>query len=240
MISPPPSFGAIDRGLWAARRALLELGDARRRGGLVRIGPARPEVALTFDDGPDPRYTPAILDVLKARGARATFFLLGRHVEAFPSLARRVAAEHEVGCHSFDHARGLTRSLSTFRDDAARCRVAFERELGLVPRLYRFPWGDAGAVEPSDVLALEGMRCIGWTGSSGDDTLEPRGIVARIARYVAPGSILLLHDGVAPGSVRRSTRDATVTALPAILDLVAARGLRAVSVGELLCDSRFR
>ena len=215
------------------RRMLLELKGRHALGGAVAIGPARPEVALTFDDGPDPAWTPAVLDILSARRVRATFFLLGLHVERGPDLARAVAAAHEIGCHSYGHARATVSSLEAFRSDVARFRAAARGLAGDV-RFYRFPWGDRGVVQPADVLALEGMTCVHWSASAGDDTLDADRIVARIERRLEPGAILLLHDGVAPGSVRRKSREETVRALPRLLDAIEARKLRPVTVGELL------
>jgi peptidoglycan-N-acetylglucosamine deacetylase len=203
-------------------------------GGSVAFGPARPQVALTFDDGPDARWTPAILDILAERGVRATFFVLGMHVERAPELARAVAAGHEIGCHSHAHERDGVASMSAFRADVARFRAVVGREVGVDPRFYRFPWGDRGRIEPWDVLALERMTCVHWSASGGDDALDADAIVARVRRRLEPGAILLLHDGVAPGSVRRGSRDETVRALPGVLDAIAASGLRPVTVGELL------
>jgi peptidoglycan/xylan/chitin deacetylase (PgdA/CDA1 family) len=204
-------------------------------GGAIAMGPARRQVALTFDDGPDPTWTPPILDILAAHRVRATFFLLGAHLERAPDLARQIAATHEIGCHSYAHARASVASLADFRADVARFRGVADRELGVEARFYRFPWGDRGRVQPADVLALERMRCVHWSASGGDDTLDADRIVARITRRLHGGAIVLLHDGVAPGSVRRQTRDETVRALPGVLAAIRARGLEAVTLSELLC-----
>lgn len=222
----------------ALRRAALAIKGRVLHRGAVVMGPPRPEVALTFDDGPSRDHTPAILDALRSRGARATFFVLGLHVEREPDIARRVAAEHEIGCHSYAHARDTVQSLDRFRDDIARCKQVLERELGVCPRYYRFPWGDPGRVPPRDVEALFGMTCVHWSGGGGEEHGDPDAIVRIAARALEPGAILLLHDGLAPGSVYPRPRDATVAALPRLLDAIAARGLRAVTVGELLDPER--
>ncbi len=201
--------------------------------GVVMSGPRRPEIALTFDDGPSPEHTPPVLDALAARGARATFFVLGAHVEAHPELARRVAAAHEIGCHSYDHRREVVHSLGAFREDVDRCRRLLARELAVSPRWYRFPWGDPGRVAPRDVLALEGMRCVGWSASA-DEGRAPEAMAVALARALEPGAILLLHDGLAPGSVLGKPRRTTALGLPLLLDAVAAAGLRPVTLSELL------
>jgi peptidoglycan/xylan/chitin deacetylase (PgdA/CDA1 family) len=202
--------------------------------GVVMHGPPRPEVALTFDDGPSRAHTPAILDVLRDRGARATFFVLGSHVEQEPEIARRVAAEHEIGCHSYAHARAAVQSLDAFRADLDRCREVLSRELGVAPRYYRFPWGDPGRISPRYVEEELGMECIHWSGGGGEERYDAEDLARHVARALEPGAILLLHDGLAPGSVYPRPRDTTVAALPLILDAIAAAGLRPVTVSELL------
>ncbi|MDI1447440.1 polysaccharide deacetylase family protein [Polyangium sp. 6x1] len=202
--------------------------------GLVMHGPARPEVALTFDDGPDPENTPAILDVLASRGARATFFLLGTAVERWPDLARRVHAEQEIGCHSYAHDRSAVNDLEAFRVDTEKALDLFDREVRARPRHYRFPWGNAGRIRPRDVERLFGMVCVHWSGGGFDERSDAPAIVRNIEDALEPGAILLLHDGCAPGSVYVGSREPTVRALPRILDALDARGLRAVTVGELL------
>lgn len=200
-------------------------------------GPPRPEIAITFDDGPSRDYTPPILDILSARGTRATFFALGMHVEREPEIARRVAAEHEVGCHSYAHARETVGSLSAFRADVARCKEVMERELGVLPRHYRFPWGDRGKIEPKDVLTLEGMTCVHWSGS-GEERFDADRIARSLDPFLEPGAILLLHDGLAPGSLYPRPRDPTIAALPRVLDAIEARGLKPVTLTELLDPAR--
>jgi peptidoglycan/xylan/chitin deacetylase (PgdA/CDA1 family) len=219
--------------LVAARRALLAVKGRALLGGAVMIGPARPEVALTFDDGPSLAHTPAILEILRARGARATFFVLGRHVEEHPGLAREVAAEHEIGCHSYAHGREVARSVDAFRADLDRCRDVLGRELGLWPAYYRFPWGDPGVVGPRGARAAGGLATVHWSVSL-DEQRGADAIVAGLERRLDPGAIVLLHDGLAPGSVYPVPRDETVRALPRILDRLEARGLRAVTLRELL------
>lgn len=225
----PPSVPALPSGLrlyHAARGALL-------LGGVVMHGPRRPAVALTFDDGPDPAWTPPILDALRARGARATFFLLGKHVEAHPELAREVAREHEVGCHSYDHDRAMVSDPAHFSADLARCRRLFEDVLGRSPTLYRFPWGHRGRMKPRQLSRTEGLTCVHWSASA-EEHRGADAIVHAITPRLVPGAIVLLHDGLVAHSVHPVPRDETVRAVPRLLQALAARGLAAIPVGELL------
>jgi peptidoglycan-N-acetylglucosamine deacetylase len=218
----------------ALRRAMRSVRSRVFHGGAVMHGPPRPEVALTFDDGPTPEHTPAILDILRQRNARATFFVVGSFLERSPEIGRRILDEQEIACHSYAHDRRVVDDLETFRQDTLRALDVFDRTLGIRPRYYRFPWGHRGRIILLDVHRLFGMQCIHWSGH-GRDILEPEDrIVHYISAALEPGAILVLHDGSAPGSIYPGSRVPTVNALPRILDAVQAAGLRPVTVGTLL------
>jgi uncharacterized protein (TIRG00374 family) len=208
--------------------------NARLFGRVIGTGfSPSPKVAITFDDGPSPEHTPAVLDALRAAGARSTFFVLGRHVRAHPELARRIVAEgHELASHGDDH------SLLTFAGPAAiahQFRAADEAVTEAVGRsvthLFRTPHGYRGPfVAP--VARRFGYRLVGWTGAI-FDTARPGVdvIVDRCAGVLAPGAIVLLHDG--DGSGRGGDRTQTVEALPRVLETARERGLVPVTVSEL-------
>lgn len=223
---------ALFRAWSAARLAVLRpvlFGGARCR------GPAsRREVALTFDDGPDPDTTPAILDALDAAGARATFFFLAPRIAEHPELARRVLERHEVGTHLFSHDRQLVRTRAGFDEEARRAIEVHERTLGKRPAALRFPFGDPGRIRAADVGA-HGMVAYHWTFSSEDSSA---GSADDVVRHVVPrlhaGAIVLFHDGRGPGSTKgKGSRRPTVEALPAVLSATRELGLRAVTVTEL-------
>lgn len=225
---------------------LLALADGvfRPQSGLlaptvVRGPRAGNRVAITFDDGPDPRVTPAILDALRAAGARATFFVIGRAVEAAPALARRIVEEgHELGNHSFAHSRVLNfRGARGMAQEIARGAAALTPFSGLdgVPPLYRPP---IGLKNPAlaRVARRMGLTIVAWS-VHGHDTGR-RGapaIAARVLARTRPGDIILLHDGCdRPPRGAAPARAATLEALPEILAGLAARGLAPVTVSELL------
>jgi len=216
------------------RRAARSVRGRLFRGGLVLHGPRRPEIALTFDDGPTPGVTDSILDLLKSRNACATFFLLGLHIEKHPDLARRVAEEQEIGCHSYGHLRETVNHIDSFREDTERALGLFDRIIGRRPQFYRFPWGNPGRIAPRDVERLFGMKCLHWSGGGFDERSGEDQIVTNIRASLEPGAILLLHDGCAPGSVFTGSREPTVRAMPRILDEFEASGLRAVTASDLL------
>lgn len=217
-------------------RAYHEARSALRLGGVPMHGPLGPRIALTFDDGPSPAWTRDILSILRAQKARATFFLLGKHVDENPEIALEIAAEHEIGCHSYGHERSLVDHEATFLADLERCRATWSRVLQQSPALYRFPWGRRGVVTPA-IAAREGLRCVHWS-ASGKEFLDAQTIVRLLRWGLLPGAIVLLHDGLAPHSKRNVPRTATVEALPHILDFIASEGLETVTVSELLDGPR--
>jgi peptidoglycan-N-acetylglucosamine deacetylase len=202
------------------------LGVQRRLAGAAAAG----GVALTFDDGPHPEGTPAVLEVLAARAARATFFLVGEQVARDPALAREiVAAGHAVALHGYRHRNVLRvgpRALAADLDHAAADIAA---ATGAPVTRYRPPYG---IFSPAG-LALARRR--GWTptlwsrwGGDWRRFTTPERIAATATRDLASGDVLLLHDAdhySAPGSWRR-----TVAALPLVLDAIAATGLATVAI----------
>jgi peptidoglycan-N-acetylglucosamine deacetylase len=197
----------------------------------IRLRLDTPGVALTFDDGPHPQGTPAVLELLAREGAVATFFLVGEQTLRFPSLAAEiVAAGHEIGLHGHAHTLLLRRSPAALAGDLDRAVAAIVDTTGVVPALYRPPYG----VFSSGGLRLcrrRGWEPVLWSrwGRDWGRRETPEAIARRAAEGVVSGDIVLLHDAdhySAPGSWRR-----TVAALPRVLDHVAASGAPLVEVG---------
>jgi peptidoglycan/xylan/chitin deacetylase (PgdA/CDA1 family) len=186
---------------------------------------ARDGFALTFDDGPHPLGTPAVLEVLAREHVPATFFLVGEQIERNPSLAGEiVAAGHEVALHCHRHRNLLRLTPWQVRDDLARARYLIETTTGVSPRLYRPPYG----VLNTAALLLarrNGWRTLLWTdwGRDWERRATPDSIAALLTGRVQPGAVLLLHDAdeySAAGSWAR-----TAAALPRVIATLAGRGL---------------
>ena len=188
-------------------------------------------VALTFDDGPSAE-TAEILDVLAAHNLKATFFMLGRQVELFPEIARRVIDEgHEVGNHSHSHPIYLFRSGNETRNQLERAQETITRVTGARPRFARPP---CGVRTPAYFAAARrlGLRTVQWSVAGFDWKQITAGEIARrVLRDVEPGSVILLHDG---NSGRKRNQTATVAALPLIIKGLQDRRLNVVPLSQML------
>ena len=182
-------------------------------------------VALTFDDGPNPDATPLILDALASRGVRATFFVLGRHAEQWPDLAKRVAAEgHSIGNHGYFHRKLHFKSPAYVRNDLTLGTRMIERTAGVRPRLFRAPHGFRSPWVTPIAKSL-GQRTVGWSFGVWDSDRPGRDVIVdRILKGVRPGSILLLHDG--DGYDPQGDRVQTAQAVPLIVDRLLELGYR--------------
>lgn len=200
----------------------------------LTAGPrSRPLASLTFDDGPGPS-TPAILDALAREGVRATFFVLGRQVERYPDVVRRIAAEgHEIANHGFDHGILVFRGPAHLADQLRRTRAAVRAAVGtdVMSPLFRAPHGFRGPLTAA-VAGHEGYRLASWTAGV-FDSAEP-GVAAieqRSADALGPGAVILLHD--ADGWAPDRGREQTAAALPSICRAARERALTLVPLGEL-------
>lgn len=193
-----------------------------------RVRTEKKLVALTFDDGPSGIYTPRILDALKGRGARATFFVMGKNVRRHPSVMKRLAAEgHEIGDHTYNHPFIMFKSDNFRRGEIEKTSDAVFRMTGARVKYYRSPY------EYRDFRLLRllrgmGLSYISHNVSAHDAFGEPSSKIADIIINSArPGDIILLHDA-------GGDRSATAAAIGPALDGLARKGYRAVTVSELL------
>ena len=199
--------------------------------------PARPAVALTFDDGPVEPYTSAILDVLRAFDARATFFVLGARAEAAPAVVMRAAAEgHEIGNHTWDHRALPLQTPAAIRRTIRTTSDLVQRITGGRPRVFRAPFGWRNPWL-TGAARKEGCEPIAWSvGVYDTDRPGVDLIVERAIAGLSDGAILLLHDGRSLDPQPDASQ--VVEALPLILLEAKRRGLRLLTVSELLAESR--
>jgi peptidoglycan/xylan/chitin deacetylase (PgdA/CDA1 family) len=203
-------------GAWPALRGPLGVEDhtASGRG-----------YALTFDDGPHPQGTPAVLEILSRERVHATFFLVGEQVRRNPGLAGEIlAAGHTIGLHCDRHRNLLRLAPWQVRDDIDRALATIEAATGISPQLYRPPYGVLNGAALR-LARAHGWRTLLWShwGRDWDAHATPASITARVTAGAREGAVLLLHDAddySAPDSWRR-----TVGAVPRVLEVLARRGL---------------
>ncbi|MDI4646732.1 polysaccharide deacetylase family protein [Cohnella hashimotonis] len=197
-------------------------------------GVAEREIALTFDDGPHPVYTPRLLDLLKAHGAHATFFVVGAHAEKHPDIVRRMHEEgHDIGIHNYVHRSNWIMGPVSVRRHVVRTGDIVEHITGMRPRYYRPPWG---IVNVFDFIGRGKPQIVLWTALFGDWKLKvgAERLYGKIRRKLQPGAVLLLHDC---GDTFGADPDApanTIEAVGRILEDGKREGLRFVGIGELM------
>jgi peptidoglycan-N-acetylglucosamine deacetylase len=189
-----------------------------------------PEIALTFDDGPNPYYTPQVLAILKQFGIKATFFCVGRQVARYPDLVKQEYADGNlVGNHSWSHPNLALLSGSEIVSQINLTSDAIQQAIGVRPTFFRPPYGviNARVLAEANLLSLTTIiwndEALDWT-TPGTDV-----IVSRILNLAADGAIILLHDG-------GGDRSQTIAALPTIITSLQARGFQFVTLQQMLKD----
>lgn len=203
---------------------------------IIRHGPRNfNKVALTFDDGPDPRYTSEILKILKRSKVKASFFLIATNVQKYPKLACQIAQEgHDIGNHSFNHGNLLVSRESALKKNVIKANEVITEITGIQPLMFRPPRG----LYNKDMLKLVsdlGMKVVLWNLSSLDwRGTKPRKIAKIILEKARGGDIILFHDGGNLVYNREISHQNTVRALPQVIEGLVKRGYEIVPLSELL------
>jgi peptidoglycan/xylan/chitin deacetylase (PgdA/CDA1 family) len=201
---------------------------------VYRVPTSEKIVALTFDDGPHPTFTPELLEILERYHVKATFFMIGRRMEQYPDLVRAVLSHgHAIGNHSYTHPSDLradTRAQVVRELEA--CERVIERLSGRRNHLFRPPRGLIDGTVFT-IAEEEGYRTILWTVSADHhDAPTPQQMARRVLEHIRPGGVILAHDGTF------CTRWKDVAATPLIIEALQKRGYRFVTVPELLRHRR--
>jgi peptidoglycan-N-acetylglucosamine deacetylase len=215
----------LSRTLKSGIKAALQRGLTPKN--FVWKGPfSRPEIALTFDDGPDPVHTPDVLRILEKYGAAATFFLIGRHAEHQPALVRQIhAGGHQLGIHTYSHPRLFQLPYRQVKEELERTRDILAEPTGMRVGIYRPPRGELNARLLAYTMYL-GFTTVLWNVTFSDyKKIDSRFITSQIPPGgFQPGSIILLHDN----------NPFTVEALPTLLETLRTQGIRSVTLDTLL------
>lgn len=189
-----------------------------------RSGAAR--LCLTFDDGPHPDHTPCILDILNAKGARATFFVSGEEVSKYPELVRRmVEGGHQVGNHGYHHLRARDTGTREYVRDIQACQDLLDGlSASHAGKAFRPPYGSVAPISFA-LLLIMGYRFILWSADSEDSYIgDARGLVDKIKGMdLSNGEILLMHEDYKH----------TVEALPSVIEHIQGRGMELVRVCDI-------
>lgn len=193
-------------------------------------------VALTFDDGPYSPYTEQLLDILKEHNVPATFFLVGKNVEKYPELVRRIANEgHQLGNHTYHHVDLLKGDRKTIAEEIDRTSKAIAAITGTAPHVVRPPHGFRDPVV-MEIMAERNLKVVEWSVMSRDWTNPGvEVIVDRTVKKVKNGSIILLHDG--DGIASKASRIQSVEATRRIIQALMAQGYQFVTVDEILAKT---
>jgi peptidoglycan-N-acetylglucosamine deacetylase len=200
--------------------------DAGGFGIYTHVNTQAPYLAMTFDDGPSAEYTPRLLDMLKARHIKATFFLVGKNVQAHPELVQRIIAEgHEVGNHTWDHPQLSKLSEAQATNEIEKTQDAIRAACGVTPTLLRPPYGALSKPEHIWIPQELKLNVIYWTVDT-EDWKRPgaAAITERVLAGAKPGAIILQHD----------IHGQTIDAMPAALDGLIAKGYHLVTVSQLI------
>lgn len=185
-----------------------------------------PYIAITFDDGPSAKLTPQLLDMLKERGIKATFFMVGQNVAEYPAIVKRMVDEgHEVANHSWSHPALTKLSADAFRKQIKDTNDAIEKASGVRPTVMRPPYGATNANLDKILNTQFGLKVIIWDVDPLDWKFRnAERVASQIINGTKPGSIILAHD----------IHATTVAAMPKVFDTLLAKGYKFVTVSELI------
>ena len=206
-----------------------------RKGTIYRVNVPDKLVALTFDDGPSPVWTPKILDELKAAGIKATFFMLGEHVAKYPDVSRRVVREgHEIGNHTYDHHVLIYYKMKELEDEINYADRIIKGVTGVTARYFRPPKAWLTAEEKIKIKEM-GYKVILWSLNSKDwVTFHDKQIVSYILGNIRPGDIILFHDSGGAFTTEGGDRSQTVKVIRRLVKKLEERGYKFVTITQLL------
>lgn len=200
-------------------------------------GPRVKQVALTFDDVPDPRFTPQVLKILKREGVKATFFVVGSRAKKHPDLVRKIHKDgHIIGNHSYTHQQFKKHTLAEFQSEILRTEKVIQNIVGYRPRLIRPPYGDINEAQVR-WAKRHSYRVVNWNVDSLDwKGLDKEKVKQNVLETVGPGSIVLQHAGGGNGT----DLSGTIEALPEIIRELKAKGYQFVNVATMLQTEKHR
>ncbi|TBL67904.1 polysaccharide deacetylase family protein [Paenibacillus thalictri] len=198
---------------------------------LLKAPHSRQKAALTFDDAPDDKYTPQVLDILKKYNVKATFFVVGSRAEKHPGMVKRMVQEgHIVGNHSYNHALFPKLDDDTFKHQINKTDDIINKLTGYNPKFFRPPYGEISESQ-LNWAASRNILVVNWNVDSQDwRQVNEQRVIHNVMKDVKPGCIILQHSAGGPGQ----DLSGTVKALPSIIEQIRAKGISLVTLPELL------
>lgn len=218
------NFAAASMGPQAPRPPAT--GPLGRQNGYSSVQTGAPVLALTFDDGPHPSNTPRLLDILRSRNVKATFYVTGENARKYPAILRRMISEgHEIGNHTMTHGRITKMSTSEIRNEIIGTHQAVKSATGVLPRSFRPPYGATTPAQKEWIKREYGMPSILWSVDP-EDWKKPgvSVVTSRLVNGASRGGILLLHDIHAP----------SVDSTPGTIDQLKRKGFQFVTISQLI------
>ncbi len=192
------------------------------------------KIAFTFDDGPNPKYTPELLDLLKEHHVKATFFVLGSKAELYPEIIRRIHREgHLIGIHNYVHRSNWVMTPWRTYKELLQCNSIIEAITGEKPIYYRPPWG---LLNLFDLFLIKTHQIVLWSLMAGDWKSKGGSIKIKniLMKKLKPGGIVLLHDSGETFGADINAPENTIRALAEVLAVVKSKGLECVRVDDML------
>ena len=191
-----------------------------------KVETSLPFIALTFDDGPHPSNTPRLLDILKERNVKATFYVVATNARAYPEIMRRIIAEgHEIGNHTVTHGNLAKMSAAGVRKELTEAHESIVAATGVAPRTMRPPYGAITSSQKKWIREEFGYPSIMWSVDP-EDWKKPGSsvVTSRLVKGASPGGILLVHD----------IHVSSIDAIPSAVDQLLAKGYQFVTVTQLI------
>jgi len=206
-----------------------------RRGTIYRVKTDQKHVVLTFDDGPSPIWTPKILDELKNENIKATFFMIGHHVQKYPEIAKRVAAEgHTIGNHGYAHSVMLYYTPAEIEEEIKYTEHVIKEMTGVTTKYFRPPKAWLRRTIKEKVKSM-GYETVLWSLNSKDWVSFNHKTIARyITKNVKNGDILLFHDSGNVASTEGGSRLQTVKTISLLARMLREKGFKFISIEELI------
>ncbi len=234
-------IAALSLAVFSALVSFYEYRGIGSQEGIIRRTHVGPYVSLTFDDGPSPRYTAPILDILKEYSIKATFFVVGKQAKKYPEIIKRMVSEgHDICNHTYSHRDLVPAKRATIIKEVTKTEKALKNIAGVESNLFRPPRGIYNQTVRKLLVDMN-YQIILWSLSTCDWRMKSaNGILKRVKRFVKEGSIILFHDSGAILKKEGGSRNSTVKSLPNVIEYLQGKGFEIIPITEMISISEIK